>query len=719
MKYITAELTWLRRLVNPPYSVIDIFTIVGLLIILLTIPVISLNVSNVRDPAPKAAGNNTPPCEQYGDADGDGDVDPVDSVQILRYDSGLSNKIDNESKRRAADVNGDGRITPTDSVLILRYDAGQDITFPVCADQDDDGFNTPLEKYLGTDPYDSCPDNTSDDAWPPDINKDGRTTMSDVLKYSGKIGAVEGDSNFDKRLDLVRDGKIIIDNENRAISDPHALAKFFNRTCSNSGSPADLSFNGNNSSSPTINKGNNLKLTWNSSKGNSPCVASGSWNGLKNTQGSKTLKPTKNSTYKLLCANSIGKTERTVNVNVEEPKPCTGTLEYSLNDKRSGTVDVNVGGNVTSKGIGLSNCTSNDKLYFQYYDFNSTAGDKWIALGIYCTLSSSGTCSKQWVPSDKLSQGSYPTRVILNNSGNGTGISIHSPDWVNVNIQQGAPPPTVSCTGSPYLSLNPKTVQANSGTKITATSKGFSNCGASNTQFFWIRPVTRGYWTNDDYFGGCNFGSNPNECSVSFDQPNGVGRYLVAVTYEPSAGVQLSDTEYLDVTSVPISIPPPSSDPGSGSQDEVKDYIRNYVGGQNVEKVIRTYGGYEQTVNIGEFLYGLAGCESGWQPYNVRKIDHGDYSNPNHWIWHYEIGLYQYQHLVNYIHPIANTPVPSSQYAVWEDAASKSGQGSDPWNYQDQVRVTEWKVKKGGGQNVNAWSCYNGGGWVNHIAEWW
>ena len=83
-------------------------------------------------------------------------------------------------------------------------------TYPL-PDTDGDDFDDVTEFYLGTDAYDNCPDNSSDDAWPLDINKDRYVTMADVNKFSGRIGATGGpppSPNWLKRLDLNTDNFI-------------------------------------------------------------------------------------------------------------------------------------------------------------------------------------------------------------------------------------------------------------------------------------------------------------------------------------------------------------------------------------------------------------------------------------------------------------------------------------------------------------------------------
>ena len=82
------------------------------------------------------------------------------------------------------------------------------------ADNDNDSFTDAVELYLGTDPYDNCPDNSTDDAWPLDINMDKHVTVvGDVLKYSGRIGThgpPNPSPNWLQRLDLNMDNSITV-----------------------------------------------------------------------------------------------------------------------------------------------------------------------------------------------------------------------------------------------------------------------------------------------------------------------------------------------------------------------------------------------------------------------------------------------------------------------------------------------------------------------------
>ena len=61
---------------------------------------------------------------------------------------------------------------------------------PAVVDCDGDGWKDGSEaNYVGTDPLDNCPDNTSDNAWPADINNDGFSDISDVSALTGVFGS--------------------------------------------------------------------------------------------------------------------------------------------------------------------------------------------------------------------------------------------------------------------------------------------------------------------------------------------------------------------------------------------------------------------------------------------------------------------------------------------------------------------------------------------------
>jgi PKD repeat protein len=96
-------------------------------------------------------------------------------------------------------------------VLVDVHVAGDAAGDPTNADDDADGFHDDKELYVSTDPLDACPDDTSDDAWPLDVSKDGHISIvGDVLNFRGRIGATPGDPNWWQRLDFNADGQISV-----------------------------------------------------------------------------------------------------------------------------------------------------------------------------------------------------------------------------------------------------------------------------------------------------------------------------------------------------------------------------------------------------------------------------------------------------------------------------------------------------------------------------
>jgi len=76
------------------------------------------------------------------------------------------------------------------------------------ADDDNDGFTDTVETYVGTDSLDACPDNPSDDAWPPDVNMDTWANVLDLLAFVPRLLTRVGDDLYSPRFDLDADGWI-------------------------------------------------------------------------------------------------------------------------------------------------------------------------------------------------------------------------------------------------------------------------------------------------------------------------------------------------------------------------------------------------------------------------------------------------------------------------------------------------------------------------------
>jgi hypothetical protein len=66
-------------------------------------------------------------------------------------------------------------------------------------DSDGDGFYDCAEAYMGTDPLDNCPDNSSDAAWPPDMKNDKVVNILDVSLFRGELGG--SNPRFDLKID--------------------------------------------------------------------------------------------------------------------------------------------------------------------------------------------------------------------------------------------------------------------------------------------------------------------------------------------------------------------------------------------------------------------------------------------------------------------------------------------------------------------------------------
>lgn len=80
-------------------------------------------------------------------------------------------------------------------------------------DDDNDGFDDPVEDYIGTDPCDACPDDPTDDAWPPDLDNDRDADIIDVVKFKPIFASgfpCVGDPEYDPRYDLNASGCINI-----------------------------------------------------------------------------------------------------------------------------------------------------------------------------------------------------------------------------------------------------------------------------------------------------------------------------------------------------------------------------------------------------------------------------------------------------------------------------------------------------------------------------
>jgi len=118
------------------------------------------------------------------------------------------------------DIDGDGRLNQVDGCATTPT-----VWQTPLGDGDCDGWTTGIEFTLTTDPLDNCPDNASDDAWPPDMDNSKMINISDLVPFKPHFGATDpSDPIYDTRYDLDLSGSI-------NISDLVLFKPFFGLSC--------------------------------------------------------------------------------------------------------------------------------------------------------------------------------------------------------------------------------------------------------------------------------------------------------------------------------------------------------------------------------------------------------------------------------------------------------------------------------------------------------
>ncbi|MGB6836510.1 MAG: hypothetical protein WBF66_02270, partial [Dehalococcoidia bacterium] len=148
------------------------------------------------------------------DADRDGVADGSDNCPVVKNPEQTNSDL-------TADPPGDSHGDACDNCRLVtnedQTDTDGDGIGDACEggpDSDNDGFSNTIELYLGTDPFDNCPDDDTDDAWPLDMDMDTLVTVvGDVLPYVGNIGLLDTDPGWSpavQRLDLNGDGGLSV-----------------------------------------------------------------------------------------------------------------------------------------------------------------------------------------------------------------------------------------------------------------------------------------------------------------------------------------------------------------------------------------------------------------------------------------------------------------------------------------------------------------------------
>ena len=117
-------------------------------------------------------------------------------------------------------------------------------------------------------------------------------------------------------------------------------------------------------------------------------------------------------------------------------------------------------------------------------------------------------------------------------------------------------------------------------------------------------------------------------------------------------------------------------------KEDIRVYIATTVGDQIVN--IPNYG----ADSFGKFLFGLGGCETGWDPTNSASFE----------------GLYQY--------------LPSTWSSVYQAMGFPV---QNIYDYKAQVNATAWVIQTGWGGGFNNWpGCTDGSGreWTQFVDGW-
>jgi hypothetical protein len=140
----------------------------------------------------------------------------IDFYRSASCDASGNGEGQNYIGSTTSDTGPDGNTSASVSFPIMTSEAitatatnsgGNTSEFSNCVrDSDTDGWGDAAEGVIGTDPLDACPDNTSDNAWPADMNNDSFVdVIGDIAVVAGHFAERQGPSNvrYDISLDPI------------------------------------------------------------------------------------------------------------------------------------------------------------------------------------------------------------------------------------------------------------------------------------------------------------------------------------------------------------------------------------------------------------------------------------------------------------------------------------------------------------------------------------